>query len=182
MNYQQLTERRRYQISALLEQGISVPEIIGIKKELLKRGGQLEIDSICATILYRHLTQKQRVDAMVLIRSLSNPILKSKLITKALDATYLNPQWGIWSMTNDELQADKDFHEFIDSFASYIGLSASGLGVKELIDSARSNQKLAKGGIVMLVIWGTVAFNKSELNKVSKEINNRTVMLTSELY
>ncbi|WP_432463909.1 MULTISPECIES: hypothetical protein [unclassified Agarivorans] len=70
----------------------------------------------------------------------------------------------------------------MNSFASYIGLSASGLGVKELIDSARSNQKLAKGGIVMLVIWGTVAFNKSELNKVRKEINNRTVMLTSELY
>ncbi|WP_432463910.1 hypothetical protein [Agarivorans sp. QJM3NY_33] len=103
-----------YNLSASRAAQLSVlSEIIGIKKELLKRGGQLEIDSICATILYRHLTQKQRVDAMVLIRSLSSPILKSKLITKALDATYLNPQWGIWSMTNDELQADKDFHEFI---------------------------------------------------------------------
>ena len=34
----------------------------------------------------------------------------------------------------------------------------------------------------MLVIWGAVAFNKSELKKVNAELENRSVRLVSGLH
>ncbi|NNN55713.1 hypothetical protein FKN08_05800 [Vibrio sp. 1-2 (7-a)] len=42
-------------------------KIIGFKPELLVGAGKVEVDAICSMILYRHLSQKQRVDAMKLI-------------------------------------------------------------------------------------------------------------------
>ncbi|MBT0110521.1 hypothetical protein J4H72_22900 [Vibrio alginolyticus] len=99
-------------------------KIIGFKPELLVGAGKVEVDAICSMILYRHLSQKQRVDAMKLIRSVSNRALMGKLVTGALDTTFVNPQYGMWSMTEKELQSDKDFHSFLDNFASYIGIGA----------------------------------------------------------
>lgn len=37
---------------------------------------------------------------------------------------------------------------------------------------------MTKGGVVTLVIWGTVLFNKSELSKVNNEIQRRTSIRT----
>lgn len=154
-------------------------DLVGIKKELISNAGQTEVDAICATILYRHLSQVQRNYAMQIIRSVQNRALQGKLLDNVLFTTFVNPQWGIWSLTNKELSSDQQFHNFIDSYASYIGLSASGLGLKELYDNAKKSKKMSRGGIVMLVIWGAVAFNKSELNKVNEEISNRQLQITT---
>jgi hypothetical protein len=153
--------------------------LLGIDKSLIVNAGQDEVDAMCATVLYRHLPQVQRNYAMQKIRSVSNRQLQGKLVDNVLYTTFVNPQWGIWSLTNKELAADQEVHNFIDSYASYVGLSASGLGIKEMYDNARKSKKMTKGGLVMLVIWGAVAFNKAELNKVNKEISNRQVQITT---
>jgi hypothetical protein len=154
-------------------------KLIGLKPELLIHAGQKEVDAICATILYRHLPQAQRNYAMQLIRSVSHRPLQGKLIENVLLTTFVNSQWGIWSLTNKELEADRAFHDFLDRYASYLGYSASVMGVKDFFDSVRKSKKMSKGGMVMLVIWGAVAFNKTELDKVNKEIGNRTIQITT---
>jgi hypothetical protein len=154
-------------------------KLIGIKKELLINAGQKEVDAICATVLYRHLAQYQRNYALQLIRSVNNKALEGKLIEKVLLTTFVNPQWGIWSLTNKELESDQAFHDFLDRYVSYLGYSASAVGIKELFDNVRKSKKMSKGGILMLVVWGAVAFNKAELTKVNKEINNRKIQIST---
>jgi hypothetical protein len=156
--------------------------LIGIRRELLINAGQKEIDAICATILYRHLPQSQRNYAMQIIRSVGNRPLQGKLIESVLLTTFVNSQWGIWSLTNKELESDQEFHQLLDNLASYIGVGASFLGIKDLFEAFRKNKRFGHAGLVLLVIFGAVAFNKSELNKVNKELKNRSVILTSEFY
>lgn len=172
-----------YNLPADLKEQLSIlGKIIGFRPELLSGGGKLEVEAICGMILYRHLNQKQRIDVMRTIRSVPNRALMGKLITGALDTTFVNPQYGMWSLTDKELQSDKDFHEFLDHFASYVGIGASSLGVKDLYKESRVRGKLGRAGLAMLVIWGAVAFNKAELKKVNEELSNRTIRLVSELH
>jgi hypothetical protein len=176
-------EKLPYNIqSSKIAQLTFLANIIGIRKELLINAGQKEIDAMCATILYRHLPQAQRNYAMQLIRSVNNKPLQGKLIENVLLTTFVNPQWGIWSLSNKELESDQQFHQLLDNLASYIGISASFMGVKDIYEAFRKNKKMGRASLVLLVIFGAVAFNKSELNKVNKELKNRSVILTSELY
>lgn len=161
---------------------VFLAKLIGIKSELLINASQTEVDAICATVLYRHLPQRQRTYAMQLIRAVDNKPLQGKLIEKVLLTTFVNPQWGIWSLTNKELESDQAFHDFLDRYVSYLGYSASAVGIKEIFDNVRKSKKMSRGGILMLVIWGAVAFNKAELNKVNKEINNRKIQITTSFH
>jgi len=133
-------------------------------------------------ILYRHLDRIQRIEAMKLIRSLSSRALMGHIITKTLDTTFINPQWGIWSLSNKELLKDVNFHSNLDSFASYVGIGSSMLAGKDLIKEIWSMKKMGKKHWVLIVIWGGVVFNKVELNKAQSELSHRQSLNKSELY
>lgn len=47
---------------------------------------------------------------MRVIRATGNPVLSDRLAQRAFD-TIINPQWHIWSLTNDELKKDLAFHK-----------------------------------------------------------------------
>lgn len=155
--------------------------ILSIPKSQLGRNVQAEIEAMAVTILYRHLNHIQKQDAMATIRSLNNPILVNSLVTKVVDVI-VNPQWGIWSLSNEELLADQDFHAKVDEVAGYIGISASAASGKDFIQNLWKNKKIGKGGWIILAIWGAVIFNKSELNKANREVSNRSQLKTSPLY
>ena len=88
----------------------------------------------------------------------------------------------MWSMTNEELLADKKIHEIINTYASGLGVTASAAGTKSVLQEVWKNKNLSKGGWVTLIIWGAVIFNSSELSKVNTELANRTTLNTSSLY
>lgn len=157
-------------------------KIVGIPQPLLENAGQETIDTICATILYRHLSPAQRQEAMAMINALPNRQLTGLLITRALDTTFVNPEWGMWSMTNDELAAAEAFYSAIDDYASYVGISASALGAKDLASTVWRQRKLTRGGIVTLVIWGAIAANKAQLSKIRQEEARRSVTKSSPYY
>lgn len=140
------------------------------------------LTAICAVFLYRHLNSSQRIQAMQFIRSVSDRKLQGQLIDRVLMTTFINPKWGMWSLTNHELEKEHAFHDFIDRYASYIGIGASGLGVKDMWDNARKAGKLGRGGLIMLVIWGSVAFNKTVLTRINTEMNRRKVQITTEFH
>jgi len=162
----------------LNEQLRILSNIVKIPFSLVKDGGQNEVEAICGAILYRHLDRHQKIEAMTLIRSVPNGALKAKLISIAVEPTFVNKDWGIWSFTTEELIADQYFHSQVDNFASYIGVGASALSGKDLLVKLWSNRKVTKGGVDTLVIWGTVLFNKSELSKVNNEIQRRSSIRT----
>ncbi len=160
---------------------IFLAEILDIPRTMVINGGQTELEAMCGVIMYRHLDPHQRIDVFKLIRSLDGP-LQGRLV-QATTLPLVNPQWGIWSLTNEELTNDAKYHEFLDSVASYIGLTASGVAVKDLAKNVWSSRKIGKGGFVTIVIWAAVLFNQSELEKANAEISRRTPsMKTSRLY
>jgi len=164
------------------KQLLFLAKILELPRGWVINGGKNELHAMCGVILYRHLNASQRVEVMSLIRTLPRK-LEGKLVSAALLTTYGNPQWGIWSLTNDELTKDSQFHTYIDTISSLIGITASGMGIKELAENAWKMKKIGKGGIVTLVTWSALILNKSELNKVNEEITRRkSVMKVSRFY
>ena len=134
-------------------------------------------------ILYRHLNQTQKIEAMSLIRKVGNKnrLLEGRLVNLILNIS-VNPQWGIWSLSNEELLNDHAFHNTINNYAGLIGLTASAAGAKSIIQQTWQTKKITKGGVVTLVIWGALFMNSSELGKANKEIANRSQLKSSPVY
>jgi hypothetical protein len=157
-------------------------KVTSIPRNLLTNAGTPEIEALSAMILYRHLNRQQRIEAMTMIRAVQNKALMGTLISKTLDTTFVNPQWGVWSLNTQELQSDIEFHSSIDSVAGYVGVGASALGGKDFIKNIWSQKRMGKQHWIMLVIWGCVYINKKELKKAQTELNNRTTINTSRHY
>lgn len=156
--------------------------ITSIPRNLLVGAGETEVQAIAAMILYRHMDRLQRIEALALIRSISNKALLGAVLEKALDTTFVNSQWGIWSLSNEELLSDISFHESIDSFGGYVGIGASIVSGKDIIKDIWSLKKVGKKHWTLIVIWGCIVFNKTELQKAKSELNNRQTLNQSGLY
>ena len=167
----------------LPEQLRLLAKIINIQFSFVKDGGQLELEAMSGVILYRHLNRIQKTEAMFLIRQIGkkNKPLEGQLVNLILN-TSINPQWGVWSLNNDELLNDHNFHNTINRYAGIIGLTASAAGVKTIIQETWKRKRMTKGGVVTLVLWGAFFFNNSELEKVNAEITNRSQLKTSSVY
>jgi hypothetical protein len=120
---------------------------------------------------------------MSLIRNVGkkNKPLEGRLVNLIVN-TSVNPQWGVWSLSNDELLNDHNFHNTINDYASIIGLTASAAGAKTIVQEIWKTKKMTKGGIATLVLWGALYFNNSELGKANKEITNRSQLKSSPVY
>ncbi|XPF93644.1 hypothetical protein ACM9HF_16705 [Colwellia sp. RE-S-Sl-9] len=167
----------------LPEQLRHLAKITNIPFSFVKDGGQLELEAMSGVILYRHLNRIQKTEAMSLIRQVGNKNkpLEGQLVNLILDIS-VNPQWGVWSLSNDELLNDRNFHDSINRYAGIIGLTASAVGVKTIIQDTWKRKRMTRGGVVTLVLWGAFLFNSSELEKVNQEITNRSQLKTSPVY
>lgn len=167
----------------LPEQLRLLAKITGIPFSFVRDGGQLTLEAISGVILYRHLNRIQKIEAMSLIREVGkkNKPLEGQLVNLILNIS-VNPQWGIWSLSNKELLNDHQFHNIINDYAGFIGLTASAVGAKTIIERVWQSKKMTKGGVATLVLWGALYFNNSELGKASKEIAHRSQLKTSPVY
>lgn len=120
---------------------------------------------------------------MSLIRQvgIKNGPLEGKLVNLILNIS-VNPQWGFWSLNNDELLNDHAFHNTINDYAGFIGLTASAAGAKTIIENIWKTKKMTRGGVATLVLWGALYFNNSELRKANAEIANRSQLKSSPVY
>jgi hypothetical protein len=167
----------------LPEQLRFLAKITNIPFSFVKDGGQLELEAMSGVILYRHLNQVQKMEAMSLIRNVGKKsrLLEGRLVNLILNIS-VNPQWGVWSLSNDELLNDLNFHNIINDYAGFIGLTASAAGAKTIIQKVWQTKKMTRGGVATLVLWGALYFNNSELGKARKEIANRSQLKNSPVY
>lgn len=155
--------------------------ILELDKHLLIGKGQKEKEAMAAVIMYRHLDRHQKYQAMELIHSISDRRLMGRLVDKITD-TQTNPQWGIWSLSNSELLQDKKVHDTINTYASWLGLTVSAVGAKDILQEIWKKRRMSRGGWVNVVVWGSLLFNAQELNKVNAEVLRRSSIKSSELY
>ena len=85
-------------------------KILDLPFTMVEPTGEQGLAAMSMAIMYRHLDRRQRYDAMQVIHSLDNKDLVNKLQTKAIDTALVNKRWGVWSMTNEELLEDQEFH------------------------------------------------------------------------
>lgn len=158
----------------LKDQLRELAKLLSIPPHLVEGSGEHELEAMCATILYRHMDARQRYAAMRSIRTLPSRELEGLLVGKALSTTFINPHWGRWSLTNEELVNDIAFHEAIDAFGSIVGVTFSIKSGKDLIKEIYERRKLTRDGIAMLVLWVAFSANKTTLNASREELNRRT--------
>ncbi|MBH0059414.1 hypothetical protein I6F65_20985 [Pseudoalteromonas sp. SWXJZ94C] len=155
--------------------------ICSISLHKLSNNHQEESEAIASVIIYRHLSSNQKIEAMRLIQALINKPLMAKLIEKITD-TIVNPQWGIWSLSNTELLKDHKFHDMVNTYAGISGITISMVSVADLASTIWKTKKVTKGGWLTLVMWGSLILNATELHKVNQEISNRSKLLDSVHY
>lgn len=135
-----------------------------------------------AAIMYRHLDRRERYEAMQVIHSLDNKDLVNKIQTKAVDTTLVNKRWGVWSMSNEELMEDQDFHKLFQNVGALVGVTFSASSFKDFVKEARRNQRVTKGGMATIVIWLSFASSSSRLSKLEAELERRTERRSSPLH
>lgn len=157
-------------------------QITAIPKNLLIGAGEKEVEAICYMIAFRHLNQKQREDGLRLFNSLEKKALTGFLIDNAIYTAFVNSQWGIWSLTNEELEADIRLHRKMSTYAAIIGVGASVSSAKDMIKNIMEKKRVGVKNWVTLVIYGCIIFNEVELYKAETEKNHRTTLNTSRLF
>lgn len=157
-------------------------EVLDIPNHRVKGAGETEIDAMVATILYRHLDRHQRIHAIKSIRQVKNGPLMGSLLEKAINPIHINSNWGIWSLTNEELLASQSSMQNLDDIATTVGLGLSGLSVNDLIKDYNKNKIIKPKHIITVVIMGIVFINNNNLNKANTEIKRRSVINKSSFY
>lgn len=134
------------------------------------------IETIAGVILYRHLGRSDKEGVMRSIYKLSNKHLQQFLVMKVTDVI-VNPTWGIWSLTTEELKRKKDIHQAFENIASLIGVGLNSLSLYDFVTKIRTNKGISlasrAGILATVIVWGAILYNKSELSRCNEEMEKR---------
>ena len=144
------------------------------------------VEAISGVILYRHLDRMEKQGVMKSIYSLQSKHLQSFLVMKVTDVI-VNPTWGIWSLTTEELNQKTDAHAAFDFWlGSFIGVGVNAMSIGALVMQIRKLKGLAVasrvGVLATIIVYGAILYNKSELARCQKEIANRTPPMNGSPY
>ncbi|MBL4606289.1 MAG: hypothetical protein JKY01_00455 [Pseudomonadales bacterium] len=160
--------------SGVREQINQLSRIVGIPPYLMQ--GLDGVNILCGVIVYRHLDRLQKYQVMQLIHATKNPQVIGALSVKVTDVI-VNPNWGLWSLTNKELAAKKKFHSAIDTYMTMLGLGASAGSISSLVKSSWSNKKVFNKNILLIIVWGGIWYSKQVLGETQDEIDSRKVFV-----
>lgn len=161
---------------------VSLCNVIDIPYSLLLGKGREGENILCGVILYRHLGMVERQEVMKMIYSQEDKSLVSKLVTKITD-TIVNPNWGLWSLTNPELQARKQFHGLIQKWSSVIGVGATLASSKEFLSKVwRQKRYLSVGNVLTIIVWGGLLCSNKMLSDVSLEQERRKIQINTKYH
>ncbi len=163
-----LPDNRADAIEALAEiLDIPLPEVSG--------DGTSTLQALAGTILYRNLEQRERNEVMSAIRRQS-PRLQGLLLDRALNPTFVNPSWGMWSMTTEELQQLIERNERFQRLVTVTGANPGYVGgaasVWHMVKTGAQASNVA-GAAASLVILGASEMSAMELNNARDEMMNR---------
>lgn len=116
------------------------------------------------------------------IKSLPNKAFVAKLVKVTLDTTFVNPQWGLWSLSNEELADDIRFHQTVNKIGAITGATLSLSSGKDVITEILRNGRLGPKGVALLVIGVAFAGNSSELDASIQEQQRRSQIKDSPYF
>lgn len=119
---------------------------------------------------------------MRLMRSLPNKRLASLLVGKAVDTKLVQPQWGLWSLTTEELENDKRFHQVVAAVGGFAGISFSATSARDLFSDIKRKNGVKSKHVATVVIWVAFLANYESLMNTTNELNRRTERKSSSFY
>ncbi|MEC8012450.1 MAG: hypothetical protein VX185_16975 [Pseudomonadota bacterium] len=151
-------------------------KMLNLSPEDLKGAGELELSAISLMIMYRHLQHHDRIRAMQIIQSVPNRRLKLSLEVKLLDTTYINPTWGPWSKSTEELESDLKVNEYISIAGMITGATTfSGMFAWDFYHDNIKPRKVGPKSIATIVIAVILFANDTALNANQDEVLRRRV-------
>ncbi|TAA41029.1 hypothetical protein [Corallincola spongiicola] len=131
--------------------------------------------ALAGAIMYRQLPRLEKITVMQSIAALSYRPLVGQLVAKCTDPM-LQPQWGEWSMTNQELEEVLLLHNSFNRWSSILGANPGAYGVGGSVWSI-VKQGAGKGNIIVLVaslaLIGIHEFSYQETQRYSAELERR---------
>ncbi|WP_394146457.1 hypothetical protein [Vibrio atypicus] len=153
----------------------SLAKVLNVPLHLIQ-GDTVKISqAMSGTIMYRQLDRLEKQQVMMAIHALGNGLLKSNLIARCTDVL-VNPQWGEWSLTNEELTAILKFHNDFNRWSSIIGANPGAYGTAgaawSIIKKGISSGNLAVL-IASIALVGIHEFSYREMQKYTAEQERR---------
>ncbi|TOB32477.1 hypothetical protein CGK08_22095, partial [Vibrio parahaemolyticus] len=150
----------------------SLAKILNIPLHLVQGDPVKVSQAMSGTIMYRQLDRNARQQVMAIIHGLSSGPLKSCLITRCTDVL-VNPQWGEWSLTTEELTEILKFHNDFNRWSSILGANPGAYGAGGAAWSI-IKQGASSGNIAVLIasiaLVGIHEFSYSEMQKYTAEL------------
>lgn len=164
-------------------------DILKVPRGLI-RGDLTKISQAMAgVVLYRHVERKEKQEIMAVIHSLQERALTGVLVTKVTDVT-VNPQWGEWSLSNQELEELVNFHATAAAIAGRVGTNPGLVGIGGSVTSMYKTGRAAGGTawamikgamtrgnviglVVSIALFGIAEFQAAEAAKYSQEMDRR---------
>lgn len=156
--------------------------ILEIPYPLVKDTGDAGLEAMALTILFRHLEKRERDSALRTIHELESRELIGILRRKATDTAFVNERWGVWSMTNEELENDKAYHDMLVKIGGVLGFTFSATGGRDLAKQMVRERRLPKRGMVTIVIWVSLLSSHNSSVKLGEELERRTQQKSSPYY
>jgi len=157
-------------------------KILKLNPSLVKNGDDKLLQALCGTIIYRHLDRLQRIEVMTIIRSLPNRRLGGQLVGRITDVLYVNPRWGVWSLSTRELNREMKSNADFQYVMLVVGV-AGGKDVAKSVSAVWKARTLASKNtlhlIANLVIWGVAYGSYREGVKLTNEWKRRHIRANS---
>lgn len=136
------------------------------------------IEALTGIALYHQLDRHEKMKVMQFLHdNLRGPTLAAA-IGKITDPM-VNPHWGLWSKSTDQLKDDLEFKETVSTYLGLAGIGFSLPEARKLLGAAKTtNVKSgsAKGHPVLVVlIWGFWFNHEAGKKAVQEELLKRTM-------
>lgn len=154
-------------------------KLIGISySKFSKYPNPVVIEALTGIVLYHQLGHIERMNVMEFLhKNLHGPAL-SAAVGKITDPM-VNPHWGLWSKSTDQLKEDLEFAEAVSQFFTLAGIGFTvGEGKKLLTYARKPDSKAAfpKGHpVLVIMIWGFWFNHEAGKGAVQEELLRRTM-------
>ncbi|PAU81787.1 hypothetical protein CK501_01140 [Halovibrio salipaludis] len=128
------------------------------------------LKALSGLILYRHLDRQKEREVNRHWATLPQPLQMS--LRKQRNFALVNPNWGIWSLSTEELENQHDWVQSINNIAQLLGLG--GLSIAQFKKVLRFLEKGRLAGVAALLLAGTFLTVKNlEGRKIDAEMVRR---------
>lgn len=161
-----------YSLPSTREGKIAVlAEIVDIKRVRFRNvSNEDTLKALTGLILYRHLSRREERKVNRHWQSLPPDVQRS--LRKRRAAILINPSWGMWSLSNEELLERNDLNQRISFWAKALGIGD--LSVKSLGSLLGKIKAANLGSVASLILIGTfVMMNSLEGQEINAEMVRR---------